>query len=119
MNAQFNEEITKATQGASMLLGDMRAAHSAACKSESAAGELALILLDSCLADSRQLADKLKRIQQATAGTADEPQVLAHLVDSADAIDAIVASGPCGARAALREINRRNRSAIAKATGQK
>ena len=66
MNATFNEELSKATQGASLLSGDLRAAHSAACKAESTAGELALILLESAIAEARQLADKLKRIQDAT-----------------------------------------------------
>lgn len=66
MNATFNEELTKAVQGASLLIGDLRAAHSAACKAETTAGELALILLESALAEARQLADKLKRIQEAT-----------------------------------------------------
>lgn len=43
------------------------------------------------------------------------PDILSRLIDSADAIDAVICNIQGGARDALREINRENRAAIAKA----
>ena len=65
MNATFQEDITKAAQCASLLIGDLRAAHRTAAESGDVAGELAVIALESALGEARQLADKLKRIQDA------------------------------------------------------
>ena len=45
------------------------------------------------------------------------PELLAALEDSADAIDAVIVNIEGGAKDALREINRRNRAAIAAAKG--
>ena len=64
MNAQFNEEITKAVQTSSLLLGDLRAAYRHAVQQGDTAGELAVILLMDAIADASKLADRLKLIQE-------------------------------------------------------
>ena len=63
MNAQFREELTKATQTASMLLGDIQAAHHHAVAGDRPAGNLAGMILLDLLAEARKVADKLKQMQ--------------------------------------------------------
>lgn len=57
-------------------------------------------------------------IEPVAARIAAAPEVLAQLMDAADAIDAIIVNVAGGARDALREINKMNRAAIAKAMGK-
>lgn len=61
----MNEEITKAVQTASLLLGDIASAYRQAIQRGDSAGELAIILLNDATADARKLADRLKLIQDA------------------------------------------------------
>jgi hypothetical protein len=64
MNDQFREEITKAAQGASLLLGDLQAANHHAATADSVAGQLAHLLLLDAIADARKMADRIKAIQE-------------------------------------------------------
>ena len=62
------EEVTKAAQTASLLVGDVREAHRQACAANTAAGDLAALLLLDVIGEARRLADRVKTIQGAMGG---------------------------------------------------